>query len=235
MELTIVIPVYNEYENINSLINEIIATFNDTNINYQILFINDGSTDDSYSLLKDKSKEYEFCDAIHHKKSMGQSYAVVTGVLNAKADIIATVDGDGQNDPKDIIKLYKYFNNNKIDLVIGNRINRKDIWLKRISSKVANYIRSSMLKDDTLDSGCALKVFTKDTFLKLPRFDHMHRYLPALILRDKGIVHSVAVNHRHRIKGRSKYGIHNRLWVGIVDLLGVKWLIKRAKNPKISQ
>ena len=166
----------------------------------------------------------------------GQSAAVATGVRHAGAAWIATLDGDGQNDPADIPKLLDTALRSKSDrlrLVMGNRTTRRDTWLRRLSSRVANGVRGGLLKDGTPDTGCGIKVFDRAVFMDMPRFNHMHRFMPALFQREGFDVVSVPVNHRERTRGTSKYGLHNRLWVGIVDLFGVMWLIGRA-SPRVA-
>jgi dolichol-phosphate mannosyltransferase len=162
---------------------------------------------------------------------------VCTGVDAAAAAVIATLDGDGQNDPADIPALYRALQeaSDAVRLVTGYRKRRQDTWLKRFSSRVANAVRGGFLNDNTPDTGCGLKVFTRATFRSLPRFDHMHRFLPALVQMRGGETLSVEVNHRERLRGTSKYGMFNRLWVGIVDLLGVKWLQQRTRLPVVSE
>jgi dolichol-phosphate mannosyltransferase len=155
----------------------------------------------------------------------------------AEAPVIATLDGDGQNDPADIPALYQAWRGATagVSLVTGYRRRRHDTWLKRFSSRVANAVRGGFLNDNTPDTGCGLKVFSRETFRLLPRFDHMHRFLPALVQMQGGKTLSVEVNHRERRRGTSKYGMFNRLWVGIVDLLGVKWLQRRTRRPVVSE
>jgi dolichol-phosphate mannosyltransferase len=194
--------------------------------------VDDGSTDKTLEVLLKIKKDLPTLRVIKHLQNSGQSTAVRTGVQHAKSAWIATLDGDGQNDPADIPNLYNELANQNLDpwlVVAGYRKKRKDTWLKRISSKYANSIRDRLLRDGTPDTGCGLKVFARDSFLALPYFDHMHRYIPALFQRQGGRVVSVEVNHRHRMQGTSKYGFHNRLWVGIVDILGVRWLQNRAR------
>ena len=164
--------------------------------------------------------------------------AIVTGVKAARADWIATLDADGQNDPADIQALWEIARGAPAApplMVAGQRQKRRDTWSKRWASRAANAIRRALLGDGTPDTGCGLKLFRRDFFLELPRFDHMHRFLPALALRQGGKIVSVPVNHRPRERGRSNYGVLDRLWVGIVDLLGVMWLMRRAKNPVIAE
>jgi dolichol-phosphate mannosyltransferase len=178
---------------------------------------------------------------VRHRQSCGQSQAVASGVKLARAPWIATLDGDGQNDPADIPALIRRRDQEAaasssdavLVMIAGHRQTRRDTFIRRLSSRVANAVRSTMLKDSTPDSGCGLKLFARQTFLDMPRFDHMHRFLPALMIRAGGKVVSVGVNHRPRERGVSKYGVWNRLWVGIVDLFGVAWLRSRARTPTI--
>lgn len=232
MDLSVVIPVCNEEESIGTLINEITHAL-DGQYQHEIIVIDDGSTDNTLEVLLKIKQDLSTLRIIKHLKNSGQSTAVRTGVQHAKSNWIATLDGDGQNDPADIPNLYSELVDNQNSdpwlVVAGYRKKRKDTWLKRISSKYANGIRDKLLRDGTPDSGCGLKIFARDSFLALPYFDHMHRYIPALFQRQGGRVVSVEVNHRYRMQGTSKYGFHNRLWVGIVDILGVRWLQNRAR------
>ena len=231
MDLSVVIPVCNEEESIGVLIEEITQALAQK-YQHEIIVVDDGSTDTTLEVLLKIKKYLPTLRVIKHLQNSGQSTAVRTGVQHAKSAWIATLDGDGQNDPADIPNLYNELANQNLDpwlVVAGYRKKRKDTWLKRISSKYANSIRDRLLRDGTPDTGCGLKVFARDSFLALPYFDHMHRYIPALFQRQGGRVVSVEVNHRHRMQGTSKYGFHNRLWVGIVDILGVRWLQNRAR------
>lgn len=238
MDLSVVIPVKNEQDNILPLLAEIHAAL-EGGFNYEVIYINDGSTDRTAQVLNEARVTYPRLRTLNHQVSCGQSTAVRTGVKAARALWIATLDGDGQNDPADIPNLFAATRAAgapaNLWLVAGWRKKRRDTWIKRVSSKVANRVRSGLLKDATPDTGCGLKLFKRDVFLDLPYFDHMHRYLPALVLRAGGQIQSVEVNHRHRERGVSKYGLHNRLWVGIVDLFGVAWLQRRAKQPVITE
>ena len=238
MDLSVVIPVHNEEESIGNLINEIVAALSEK-YQYEIVVVDDGSTDQTLDTLLEIKQELTVLRVIKHLKNSGQSTAVRTGVQQAKSAWIATLDGDGQNDPADIPSLYnELINNQAADpwlVIAGYRKKRKDTWLKRMSSKYANGIRDRLLRDGTPDTGCGLKVFSRDSFLALPYFDHMHRYIPALFQRQGGRVVSIEVNHRHRALGVSKYGFHNRLWVGIVDILGVRWLQNRARLTKTQE
>ena len=237
MDLSVVIPVHNEEESIGNLINEIVAALSEK-YQYEIVVVDDGSADQTLDTLLEIKQELTVLRVIKHLKNSGQSTAVRTGVQYAKSSWIATLDGDGQNDPADIPNLYNELVNQDLDpwlVVAGYRKKRKDTWLKRTSSKYANGIRDKLLRDGTPDTGCGLKVFSRDSFLALPYFDHMHRYIPALFQRQGGHVVSIEVNHRHRALGVSKYGFHNRLWVGIVDILGVRWLQNRARLTKTQE
>lgn len=229
--LSVVVPVRNEEDNVAGLIAEIDSVLN--NVTHEIVYVDDGSTDQTYARLKQLQLQFSQLRIVRHKNSCGQSTAIRTGVKNARFAWVVTLDGDGQNDPADIPKLIAAIADG-IDLVGGNRrASRKDTWVKRISSVVANTVRSKMLCDETPDTGCGLKLFSREAFLDLPYFDHMHRYLPALIKRRGGQVVSVQVGHRNREHGKSNYGTLDRLMVGIVDLFGVAWLQRRAKIPQI--
>lgn len=234
--LSVVVPVKNEQDNIEPLVREIVAALQG-NTEFEILYVNDGSTDQTQQVLEKLKREFPMLRVIRHRDACGQSQAVTTGVRAAKHEWIATLDGDGQNDPADIPALLAKLNDTSqprnLELLAGWRARRNDTFLKRLSSKVANGVRSRLLKDNTPDTGCGLKLFARETFLQLPNFDHMHRFLPALVLRGGGAVVSVPVHHRARERGTSKYGVHNRLWVGIVDLVGVAWLQRRVRLPVI--
>lgn len=232
--LSVVVPVRNESGNIRPLVDEIRAALTGV-VEYEIIYVNDGSTDDTGEQLKALQAEVPQLRVLRHEKSCGQSTAVRSGVKAARGDWVATLDGDGQNDPADIPKLIAALTPG-VDLAGGNRRHaRRDTWIKRISSIIANTVRSRLLNDSTPDTGCGLKLFKRDVFLDLPYFDHMHRFLPALVIRRGGRVVSVPANHRPRERGVSNYGTLDRLLVGIVDLFGVMWLQRRAKRPVIVQ
>lgn len=236
-QLSVVVPVFNEIDNLIPLVGEIASSL-DGRYAYEILFVDDGSMDGTPEQLKSMSKEVPALKCVCHLHNAGQSAATVTGVVHARGAIIVTLDGDGQNDPTDIPKLVDALQQEDPEgrrntLVVGRRRKRQDTWVRRVSSRLANGVRSRLLKDNTPDTGSGLKVFYRHAFLELPKFDHMHRFLPALFLRNGGQAISIEVNHRERKRGSSKYGIHNRLWVGIVDLLGMMWLQRRAIRPEI--
>ena len=230
-KLSVVVPVRNEQDNVAPLVAEIDVALK--GFTHEIVYVNDGSTDETHVRLQQLQTQYPQLRIVRHANSCGQSTAVRSGVKAAKYDWIATLDGDGQNDPADIPKLVDALEEG-VWLVGGNRRkSRRDTWIKRISSVIANTVRSKMLRDDTPDTGCGLKLFNKVAFLDLPYFDHMHRFLPALIKRAGGQIRSVHVSHRNREFGKSNYGTFDRLMVGIVDLFGVAWLQRRAKLPVI--
>lgn len=234
--LSVVVPVKNEQDNVEPLVREI-ATALSNNTQFEIIYVNDGSTDATQQRLEALKSEFPMLRVICHRVACGQSRAVTTGVNAARYEWIATLDGDGQNDPADIPALLGQLTNPAhpatLELLAGWRARRNDPFLRRLSSKVANGVRASLLKDNTPDTGCGLKLFARETFLRLPNFDHMHRFLPALVIRNGGAVVSVPVGHRARERGVSKYGVSNRLWVGMVDLLGVAWLQRRVRLPVI--
>lgn len=230
MDLSLVIPVRNEADNIEPLLMEIRATL-DGRCDYEVIYVDDGSTDSTAQCLSTIRRDFPRLRVLRHRDSRGQSAALLTGIRAAHGTWIATLDGDGQNDPADIPKLLTARDaagKDPLLLLAGYRRTRRDSWLKRLSSRVANAVRARLLHDNTPDTGCGLKLFARATYLALPHFDHMHRFLPALVLRAGGRVQSVEVNHRQRERGRSNYGVHNRLWVGIVDLFGVMWLRRRT-------
>jgi dolichol-phosphate mannosyltransferase len=226
-ELSIVIPVYDESGNILPLVEEVRSVL-DRRLRYEIIFVNDGSTDGTGREIETQVAAHEVVRSVHHPVNRGQSAAVRTGVEAARSTTIAVMDGDGQNDPKDILRLYGQLRAVRcLRMVIGERQRRQDGWLRRLSSRVANVARSRLLGDGFRDTGCGIKVFYRNDYLGLPAFNHMHRFLPALMQRNGRAVWSIPVNYRPRRCGRSKYGVNNRLWVGIADLFGVMWLQKR--------
>lgn len=236
-ELSVVVPVHNEAENIAPQIAEIQAAL-DGVCNFEIVYVDDGSSDATLERLRGCATTVPQLKIVRHLDCAGQSASIVSGVRTAKAPLIATLDGDRQNDPADIPRLLKAMQEEADQdslLIAGHRARRRDTWVKKMSSKVANGVRSTLLGDKTPDTGCGLKIFTRKTFLEMPAFDHMHRFLPALMIRQGGRVVSVPVNHRPRQQGISKYGLFDRLWVGISDLFGVMWLQRRACHPIVEQ
>ena len=235
MDLSIVIPVRDEAENIAPLVAEI-TTALDGLTAYEVVYVDDGSSDGTAAEIMRLALGAPHLRLLRHARSCGQSAAVLTGVKAARGIWIATLDGDGQNDPADIPRLWRLAGSSPSSpplLVAGYRQKRQDSWSKRMASRVANRVRARLLGDATPDTGCGLKLFPRALFLDLPAFDHMHRFLPALVLRAGGTVRSVPVNHRPRQGGASKYGVFDRLGVGIVDLFGVWWLQRRSARPDL--
>ena len=229
-EISVVIPVKNEAGNIDRLIKEIDKSLKP--INYEIIYVNDGSLDNTEIELKNNLKKNNRLRVISHKVSQGQSAALRSGVLASTSPLIATLDGDGQNDPSDLKKMVELIKKykNKLTLIGGVRVNRKDSKPRLWASSFAKYCRFFLLKDKHPDSGCGIKVFHKELFIKLPYFDHMHRFLSALALREGANVLEFDVKHRERVVGSSNYTNIGRLLVGIFDVLGVIWLRKRMPN-----
>ncbi len=227
--LSVVVPVRNEAPNIAPLIGEIRAAL--AGVSHEIIYVDDGSDDGTREALCAIEPPVL---VRRHRVGCGQSAAIVTGVRAAQGRWIATLDGDGQNDPADLpALLMRAQAETGLVLVAGHRVQRRDSRVKKISSRLANRIRASLLGDNTPDTGCGLKIFPRQAFLELPAFDHMHRYLPALFIRAGGRVVSVPVGHRPRLRGASKYGTWDRLWVGMFDLAGVAWLQRRWKRPDL--
>jgi dolichol-phosphate mannosyltransferase len=234
--LSVVVPVRNEGPNIAPLVAEIAAALG--GISHEIVYVDDGSTDDTPEALRAAAATGVPLRHLRHRTPCGQSAAIVTAVKAARGTWIATLDGDGQNDPADIPRLLARAEAERAAagrpaLVAGHRVHRRDSRVKRVTSRMANRIRARLLGDATPDTGCGLKVFPRALFLELPHFDHMHRYLPALVLRQGGLVVSEPVGHRPRLRGRSNYGTLDRLAVSLLDLVGVAWLQRRWKRPEV--
>ena len=234
-DISVVVPVKNEAGNIENLIKEIDYALQ--KLNYEIIYVNDGSKDNTENELKFILNKNKKLRVINHKESQGQSAALRSGVIASKSSIIATLDGDGQNDPSDLPGMIELIKNNSNDFVFvgGVRINRKDGKHRLWASSIAKYSRLLLLKDTHPDSGCGIKVFHKRLFLKLPYFDHMHRFLSALANREEATILEYDVKHRERQIGNSNYTNFGRLIVGISDMLGVIWLRKRMPKNKVSE
>ena len=234
-EISVVVPVFNERDNITPLVDEIVAALRGL-VAFEILCVDDHSSDDTLAMLQALKAGVPELRVLHHVSQSGQSTAVRNGIKAARGTWIATLDGDGQNDPADfpwLLDALMQSASPRLKLVMGNRTTRRDTWLRRVSSRVANGVRAWILKDGTPDTGCGIKVFDRDVFMHMPRFRNMHRFMPALFQREGYEVISLPVNHRERTRGTSKYGLNNRLWVGIVDLWGLRWLISRA-SPRVT-
>jgi dolichol-phosphate mannosyltransferase len=234
--ISVVVPVRNEAGNIVPLIKEIVQAL-ETLAPIEIIYVNDGSRDDTEAELRSLMKTHGFLRQIRHDVSCGQSAAIRSGVATARAPIVATLDGDGQNDPAFLPALVAALERDPtVGLVAGQRVGRKDTGFKRLQSVIANTARKAILHDGTRDTGCGLKAFRREVFLALPYFDGLHRFLPALVRRDGHSIAYVDVVDRPRLHGTSNYGLWDRLWVGILDVAGVWWLIRRRKRvPLVSE
>jgi dolichol-phosphate mannosyltransferase len=230
--VSVVVPVKDEAGNVAPLAREIAAALTGETA-YEIIFVDDGSRDATAAELLSLRPELKL-RILSHSRNLGQSRAMRTGVRAARSELVVTLDGDGQNDPADIPKLIARFreleSNPRFGMIAGERAKRKDSWAKRVASVLANGIRRALIGDTAKDTGCSLKAFKRETYLALPYFDHMHRYLIALMLREGYEVRFVQVGHRARGAGRSKYGVLDRLAVGISDVIGVMWLKRRFRG-----
>jgi dolichol-phosphate mannosyltransferase len=235
--VAVVVPVKNEAQNVAPLVEEIAAALTGR-WDFEIVYVNDGSTDGTEAALVELMATRPWLRQVKHAESCGQSAAVRTGVRAARAPLVATIDGDGQNDPSFIPALIRTLEEGapRVGLVAGQRVGRQSTGFKRFQSRIANGVRAAILRDGTRDTGCGLKAFRRDVFLALPYFDGLHRFLPALVRREGHAVAYVDVIDRARRHGVSNYGMWDRLWVGILDLMGVRWLIRRRKRvPQVTE
>ncbi|MEQ1781404.1 MAG: glycosyltransferase family 2 protein [Hyphomonadaceae bacterium] len=232
-EFSVVSPVRNEAENVDALVREIATALSGRA--FEIIFVDDASQDDTRAHLQALKAEVPQLRVLGHRKNAGQSRAVRTGVVAARANVIVTLDGDGQNDPADIPGLLGQLNRSdapvELALIQGRRAKRIDSGWKKMGSRLANRVRRSVLKDANSDSGCGMRAFRRDAYMLLPYFDHMHRYLPALMMSEGMRVEERPVGHRARQHGRSNYTNFGRLAVAISDMRGVMWLRKRRRSP----
>ena len=236
-DVSAVVPVRNEAGNVGALTDEIAAALTGR-WTFELVYVNDGSSDGTEAALARLKSERPWLRQIRHATSCGQSAAIRTGVAAACAPVIVTLDGDGQNDPAFIPALLRALEEGgpRVGLAAGQRVGRRDSGFKRFQSRIANRVRAAILRDGTRDTGCGLKAFRRDAFLALPYFDGLHRFLPALFRRDGHEIAYVDVIDRPRRHGQSNYGLWDRLWVGILDLFGVRWLIRRRKRvPQASE
>ncbi len=234
--LSVVVPVFNEQDNVAPLVGEIVQALRGV-VPFEIVYVDDSSRDGTLAALSALKATTPELRVLRHTKQSGQSTAIRTGVVASRGKWIATLDGDGQNDPADIPRLLAARDAAApgVKLFAGWRVNRQDSGSKRWASKFANALRSRLLRDDTPDPGCGTKLFDRAVFLDLPYFDHMHRYLPALVKRAGWRAVSVPVHHRGRTSGVSKYTNLGRAWVGLTDLRGVAWLIRRSKVTGVEE
>ncbi len=232
VEISVVVPVYNEEENVAGLIDEIAAAMGDRR--HEIIFVDDASKDGTRERLKQLKQTYPSLRVLSHNANAGQSRAVHTGVTSARGVAVVTLDGDGQNDPADAPKLVDQLMGAgpNVAMVGGRRVKRRDSMWKKMGSRIGNGVRKFLLQDNADDTGCGLKAFYREAFLRLPYFDHMHRFLPALMIREGFDVEYSDVNHRQRQHGRSKYTNFGRLYASMSDLYGVMWLNSRARRSR---
>lgn len=235
--ISVVIPAHNESGNLPGLIQEIVAAF-DGRLDYEIVVVDDASSDDTAAVLAGLQQRMSQLRVLRHVRNAGQSAALINGVRHARGTWIGTLDGDAQNDPADLPRMLAEIERRAdpaLKLVQGWRVTRRDSSIKRLSSRVANAVRDGVLGDATPDSGCGIRVVERAALLKVPAFNHMHRFIPALIRQGGWKVDSLAVNHRPRGAGHSHYGTWNRLWVGIIDLFGVAWLGRRTRVTPLNE
>jgi dolichol-phosphate mannosyltransferase len=233
IDVSVVVPVMNEEDNILPLLRETIEALGGES--FEVIIVDDCSSDKTHECLVGAKADNPVLRVLRHDVNCGQSSSIRTGILAARGDVIAVMDGDGQNNPADFPALLAAYRDpsapDNLRLVQGHRQKRKDTGPKKLASKLGNGIRQKLIKDRAPDAGCGIKVFSRETFLRLPYFDHMHRYMAALVLREGAEVQFVPVSHRAREHGVSKYGILDRLWVSIRDLMGVMWLQNRGRMP----
>ena len=232
LDISVVVPVHNESGAVAGLVQEIAAALDGWA--YEMIFVDDASKDDTHARLVALKATYPALRVLANRKNAGQSRAIMNGVLAARAPVIGTLDGDGQNDPADLPALLQQLNRpdapQGLAFVGGRRVKRQDSQAKKLASRLANNVRQALLRDGADDSGCGIKVVRRDLFLRLPYFDHMHRYMPALVQREGAMAEFAVVNHRHRSTGASKYTNLGRLLAALTDLGGVIWLRTRRRD-----
>lgn len=236
--ISVVIPFYNEEESVELVCREIFDVFSQhVESSWELILVDDGSKDKTADIMDRIAQKNDKIRAIHIHQNSGQSAALEAGFRVARGDYIATLDGDGQNDPRDILNLFEEMMNRDVDMMCGIRQNRADNYIRRLSSRIANTVRSSVLRDNISDVGCSIRVFRRTCLERIRFFRNAHRFFPALFIMAGFTVAEIPVNHRARKFGRSKYGggINSRLWVGLADLAGVYWLRRRSLNYKVRE
>jgi dolichol-phosphate mannosyltransferase len=235
-ELSVVIPFYNEEESLQAVCEEVVKVLSaESDLSWEMILVNDGSSDGTAPAIKALCSKYPNFKGVHLQKNGGQSAALQAGFLTARGTLIATLDGDGQNDPHDLPHLIQALNERNLDMMCGIRMKREDNLVRKVSSRLANRVRAAILQDQITDVGCSLRIFRRECFERVPFFRNAHRFFPALFQMANYKVDEIPVNHRVRNHGKSKYGggINSRLWVGLVDLAGAFWLKKRALNYQV--
>lgn len=233
IKYSIVIPLKNEEENLIELIREIEPVMNGVRSPWELICIDDGSTDRTLTMLSDMTLSKSYLRVVSFDRNYGQSSAFDAGFKHALGEWVITLDGDRQNDPNDIPKLIAISEN--YDLVCGNRVNRKDPWHKKFTSRLANFIRRRFCQDSVNDTGCSLKIYRRDCLHKIKMYQGMHRFLPALFKIEGFRVAEIPVNHRERVKGRTKYNFFNRSFNTVADMFAVRWMSKRQLNYRIDK
>lgn len=233
MKYSIVIPVHNEEKNLPILVNELSGVITKLDGEVEVIFIDDGSNDNSFNILRELKKRYKWIKIIKFKKRSGQTAAFDAGFKEARGEVIITMDADLQNNPADIFKLLEYYP--LYDVISGKRVNRKDSIVKKVSSRIANYIRNKITKENIVDTGCSLKLFKAEYIKRLKLFDGLHRFLPTLCKMEGAKVIEVPVSHRPRKYGKTHYGILNRAFKALIDAFAVRWMKKRFLNYKIEK
>jgi dolichol-phosphate mannosyltransferase len=236
MELSIVIPIYNEEENVVQLVEEILKAMETFKASYEIVLVDDGSKDDSLRLMKQSHKEHpEIVQYVSFTENNGQTAAFIAGFRASRGRLVATLDGDRQNDPTDLPGMIEKLNSSDVDMVNGIRQKRQDNWLRKISSRIGNGFRNWLTREQVSDVGCSIRVMKRECVAEIPCFNGLHRFFPTLV-RMKGFkITEMPVNHRERILGVSKYGVLNRAFVGFHDTLAVRWMLKRVLNWKVGE
>ncbi len=236
IELSIVIPIYNEEENIVALTGEILNAMNGFKESYEIVLVDDGSTDNSLALMKQLHKEYPaIVHFVSFTRNNGQTAAFIAGFRAARGRLVATLDGDRQNDPSDLPRMIETLNTSGVDMVNGIRKKRRDTWIRKLSSRIGNGFRNWLTKEEVSDVGCSIRVMKRECVSEIPAFNGLHRFFPTLV-RMKGYkITEIPVNHRERTLGVSKYGILNRAFVGFHDTFAVRWMLKRVLNWEVGE
>lgn len=225
--VSVVVPLLDEAENLLRLHAEIVDAMADLDVGWEVVYVDDGSGDDGPRILTQLENLDSRVQVVTFDRNYGQSTALIAGTEAAFGDWIATLDADGQNDPRDIPRMWDVISNRECDGVTGVRVDRADGWVKRVASRIANGVRNRLLGDEITDVGCSTRILPKDAILSAARFEGMHRFLPTLVRAGGYTIEELPVNHRRRIAGHSKYGINNRLWCGLADLLMVRRLLGR--------
>ncbi len=233
LDITVVAPVYNERENLEPLVAELLPVLSGTGKRFGILLVDDGSKDGSAELIESLATRHPEVRGIHFRANRGQTAAFDAGFKQARGEVVVTIDADLQNDPKDIPTLLRALDGH--DAAVGYRAERRDTTVRRISSKIANAVRNRLSGDDIIDTGCSLKAFRADALVNIKLFTGMHRFLPTLIRYEGGSVVQIPVHHRPRTAGTSKYGVWNRVFRSFVDLLAVRWMRSRHLGYEIDR